>query len=135
MDEASRMANIRAIVITGDPAGNAFCAGADLSPAGPTNPSSMEGDVPVGRQPNLQYWRDGGGFAGLAIMRSTKPVICALNGAAVGVGMTLPLACDMTVAAAGVKVGFAFGSRTRYVVTPTVVFDAYRWASSSASAG
>lgn len=111
MDEANRMAKIRAIIVTGDPAGNAFCAGADLSPAGPGNPSSMEGDAPVGRPANLQYWRDGGGVAGLAIMRSIKPVICALNGAAVGVGMTLPLACDMTVAAAGVKVGFVFGKR------------------------
>jgi enoyl-CoA hydratase/carnithine racemase len=71
----------------------------------------MQGDVPEGRAPHLGYWRDGGGIAGLAIMRSTKPVIAAINGAAVGVGMTLPLACDMTVAAAGSKVGFVFGKR------------------------
>jgi enoyl-CoA hydratase/carnithine racemase len=81
LDEASRNPDIRATIITGDPAGKAFCAGADLGPAGFSNPSSMQGDVPAGRDPNLSYWRDGGGTAGLAIMRSTKPVICAVNGA------------------------------------------------------
>lgn len=67
--------------------------------------------VPTGRPANLAYWRDGGGIAGLAIMRSLKPVIAAINGAAVGVGMTLPLACDMTVANEDAKVGFVFGKR------------------------
>merc|ERR1711860_468234 len=75
------------------------------------NPSSIEGDVPSGRKANLSYWRDGGGQAGLAIVRSTKPVIAAINGAAVGVGMTLPLCCDMSVAAENAKVGFVFGKR------------------------
>ena len=111
VDRASRDPAVRAIVLTGDPAGRAFCAGADLNPAGPANPSSMEGDVPEGRDANLQYWRDGGGTAGLAIMRSTKPVIAAINGAAVGVGMTLALCCDMSIAAEDAKCGFVFGKR------------------------
>jgi len=111
LDEASRMPGVRAVIITGDPAGRAFCAGADLGPSGPSNPVSMEGDLPEGRRPNLAYWRDGGGTAGLAIVRCTKPVIAAVNGAAVGVGMTLPLCCDLTVAAADAKVGFVFGKR------------------------
>ena len=111
LDEVSRMPCVRATIITGDPAGRAFCAGADLSTPGPENPSSMEGDVPLGRPPVANYWRDGGGTAGLAIMRSTKPVIAAVNGAAVGIGMTLPLCCDVTVAATGAKVGFVFGKR------------------------
>ena len=111
LDEASKDPTVRVSVLTGDPAGKAFCAGADLSPGGPHNPTSMQGDVPEGRPANLGYWRDGGGTAGLAIMRSTKPVLCAINGAAVGVGMTLPLACDITVAAEGAKVGFVFGKR------------------------
>jgi enoyl-CoA hydratase/carnithine racemase len=111
VDEASRNPKIRATIITGDPEGRAFCAGADLGPAGVKNPSSMQGDVPQGRNANLGYWRDGGGIAGLSIMRSTKPVLCAINGAAVGIGMTLPLACDMTVASHGAKVGFVFGKR------------------------
>ena len=44
-------------------------------------------------------------------MRSTKPVIAAVNGSVVGVGMTLPLCCDVSVAAAEAKVGFVFGKR------------------------
>uniref|UniRef100_A0A7S3LRY8 Enoyl-CoA hydratase n=1 Tax=Aplanochytrium stocchinoi TaxID=215587 RepID=A0A7S3LRY8_9STRA len=111
VDKASKMSKVRVIILTGDPEGKAFCAGADLSPASPLNPNSMEGDVPTGRPANLAYWRDGGGQAALSIVRSTKPVIAAVNGAAVGVGMTLPLACDMTVAAEDAKVGFVFGKR------------------------
>ena len=111
LDHASKLKDIRCVILTGDPKGRAFCAGADLSPAGITNPSSMEGDVPNDRPVNINYWRDGGGTAGLAIMRSTKPVICAINGAAVGVGMTLPLCCDMTIANENAKVGFVFGKR------------------------
>ena len=102
---------MRCVIITGDPAGRAFCFGMDLSPPGPTNPSSIMGDCPPERSPDLGRWRDGGGTAGLAIVRCTKPVIAAINGAAVGVGMTLPLCCDMSVAAAGAKVGFVFGKR------------------------
>lgn len=109
--QASMDATVRVTILTGDPAGRAFCAGADLSPSGPSNPNSIDGDVPDGRPANQSYWRDGGGIAGLAIMRSTKPVIAAVNGAAVGIGMTLPLACDLSVAAAGAKVGFVFGKR------------------------
>lgn len=111
LDEVSKQPKIRAVVITGDPAGRAFCAGADLSPPGEKNPSSMHGDVPEGRDPNSQYWRDGGGTTGLAILRCSKPVICAVNGAAVGVGMTLPLCCDITVASETAQVGFVFGKR------------------------
>lgn len=111
LDIASKDPAVRATIITGDPAGKAFCAGADLGPQSPTNPSSMQGDVPDGRSDGMPWWRDGGGIAALAVCRSTKPVIAAINGAAVGVGMTLPLCCDMTVAASEAKVGFVFGKR------------------------
>lgn len=97
LDLASRDPVVRAVIITGDAEGRAFCAGADLSPAGETNPSSMQGDVPDGRKANLQYWRDGGGTAALAIMRSTKPVLAAVNGAAVGVGMTRRCRLEQTL--------------------------------------
>lgn len=111
LDIASKDPTVRVTIITGDPKGKAFCAGADLGMPGAENPMSMQGDVPDGRSDESPWWRDGGGTTGLAVMRSTKPVIAAINGAAVGVGMTLPLCCDMTVAAAEAKVGFVFGKR------------------------
>mmetsp|Transcript_33617 Transcript_33617/g.77562 ORF Transcript_33617/g.77562 Transcript_33617/m.77562 type:complete len:324 (-) Transcript_33617:1099-2070(-) len=109
LDIASRDKEVRVVLITG--AGKYFCAGADLTPAGSHNPTSIEGDVPHGRNADNTYWRDGGGIAGLAVIRCCKPVVCAINGAAVGVGMTLPLCCDVTVAYADAKVGFVFGRR------------------------
>lgn len=111
MDVASKDPKVRAVVLTGDPAGGVFCAGADFATRGDENPPFMPGDIPDGRPVNNSYWRDGGGIAGLAIMRCVKPVIAALNGSAVGVGMTLPLSCDMTVAAEQGKYGFVFGKR------------------------
>ena len=90
LDECSKDPSIRVVVLTGNPEGRAFCAGADLSPASNANPGSMEGDAPDGRSADLAHWRDGGGIAGLAVARSTKPVIAAINGAAVGVVSTVP---------------------------------------------
>lgn len=111
--DASRDARVRAVVLTGDPAGNAFCAGASLGGGqfGGTDAASALMDVPAGRRADASTWRDGGGVAALSILRCTKPVIAAINGAAVGVGMTLPCACDMRVAEAGSKVGFVFTRR------------------------
>jgi enoyl-CoA hydratase/carnithine racemase len=116
LDDTSKKAHIRAIILTGDDAGRAFCAGADLSGGGlgstaDDNPAQMPGDIPEGRPINGSTWRDGGGMCGLALMRCTKPVIAAINGAAVGVGMTLPLACDISIAAEDATVGFVFGKR------------------------
>mmetsp|Transcript_20163 Transcript_20163/g.51288 ORF Transcript_20163/g.51288 Transcript_20163/m.51288 type:complete len:300 (-) Transcript_20163:138-1037(-) len=117
LDQASRDPSVRVVIITGDPQGGAFCAGMDLKDAGGPaasttgGPAHLDEDLPPGRPNNQQWWRDGGGTAGLAIIRSTKPVIAAVNGSAVGVGMTLPLCCDMTVAAEEAKVGFVFGKR------------------------
>lgn len=107
LNEASKDASVRAVVLTGDPAAKAFCVGMELK----NNPGDPPGDVPEGRPNNVSYWRDGGGTAGLAIVQCSKPVIAAVNGNAVGVGMTLPLVCDMTVAAEDAKVGFVFGRR------------------------
>ena len=111
IEEANRLAKVRVIILTGDPEGRAFCFGADLNPASPMNPNSIEGDVPIGRKASEAYWRDGGGQVGLAIVRSVKPVICAMNGSGVGVGMTLPTACDVTICCKDAKVGFVFGKR------------------------
>jgi enoyl-CoA hydratase/carnithine racemase len=86
-------------------AGRAFCAGADLGSGGDTfdwsELATDEGDVP----------RDTGGKVSLRIHRSLKPVIAAINGPAVGVGITMTLPMDVRLAAAGAKIGFVFVRR------------------------
>jgi enoyl-CoA hydratase/carnithine racemase len=93
---------VRAVVVTGE--GRAFCAGADLEAGGSTfdyRERGVEDDVP----------RDGGGRLTLRIFESTKPVIAAINGAAVGVGVTMTLPMDVRLAAEGAKIGFVFTRR------------------------
>ena len=79
VDAASRDPAVRVVVFTGDPAGKAFCAGADLSGGGDeafgAADSIREGDVPEGRPVNNATWRDGGGTAALSVVRCTKPTI------------------------------------------------------------
>ncbi len=95
---------VRAVVITGE--GRGFCAGADLGDAG--------GDTfdagARGRDPE-KVNRDGGGQVSLRIFESTKPVIAAINGAAVGVGITMTLPMDIRLAAESAKIGFVFARR------------------------
>jgi enoyl-CoA hydratase/carnithine racemase len=101
-DRADADDDVRAVVVTG--AGRAFCAGADLEAGGDTfNASDREfdGDIP----------RDGGGLVTLRIYESVKPVIAAINGAAVGVGITMTLPMDVRIAAEGAKIGFVFVRR------------------------
>lgn len=97
--------NVRAVIVTGD--GRAFCAGADLS-AGttsfevpPGNPAGMDSDVP----------RDGGGQLTLRIFECLKPVIAAVNGAAVGVGATMLLPMDIRIASGDSRFGLVFTRR------------------------
>ena len=84
LDQASQDSAVRAVVITGNPAGKAFCAGADLNPgvSGFGGESSRAASGP--QMPAEASYRDGGGFSSLACLACTKPVIAALNGAAVG---------------------------------------------------
>jgi enoyl-CoA hydratase/carnithine racemase len=103
VSQASLDGQVKAIVLTGDPAGSAFCAGADLG----GNGAQFSSPQP----PSGGEYRDGGGRVGLAILQSTKPVIAAINGAAVGVGLTMPCCCDIRVAAEDAKVGFPFVRR------------------------
>ena len=96
--------NVKAVIFTG--AGRAFCAGADLSSGGATF-SKGGSDI----QTKQGVPRDGGGMVSLRIFNSLKPVIGAINGAAVGVGVTMTLPMDIRIAADGAKFGFVFAKR------------------------
>ncbi len=93
---------VRVIVVTG--AGRGFCAGADLAGGGETfdwRQRETDGPVP----------RDGGGEFTLRVFESTKPVIAAINGPAVGVGVTMTLPMDIRLAADDARLGFVFARR------------------------
>jgi enoyl-CoA hydratase/carnithine racemase len=94
--------DIRAVIVTG--AGRAFCAGADLGGGGATFDSSA-------RLPEAESRRDGGGLVSLRIFDSLKPVIAAINGPAVGVGITMTLPMDIRLVADGARIGFVFTRR------------------------
>lgn len=87
---------VRAIVITG--AGRAFCAGADLQGGGGTFASREERNRRDDEEAIYPHQLD-------------KPVIAAINGAAVGLGMTYPLLCDIRIVAEDAKLGFVFTRR------------------------
>jgi enoyl-CoA hydratase/carnithine racemase len=101
-DRADEDDAVRAIVVTG--AGRAFCAGADLEKGGATFDWRA-------RQHGDEVPRDGGGRVSLRIFDSTKPVIAAINGPAVGVGITMTLPMDIRLVAEGAKIGFVFTRR------------------------
>jgi enoyl-CoA hydratase/carnithine racemase len=96
---------VRVVVVTG--AGEAFCAGADLS----SGSSSFDSTIQDGREVSISEHRDGGGQIALAIFRCSKPVIGAINGHAVGVGITMTLPMDIRIVAENAKIGFVFTRR------------------------
>ena len=100
---------VRAVIITG--AGRAFCAGADLSSGGNTFDFALRGDAARDRHKVGDIYRDGGGIVTLRIFESLKPVIGAINGAAVGIGMTMQLPMDMRLASTDARFGFVFTRR------------------------
>jgi enoyl-CoA hydratase/carnithine racemase len=102
--EASQDDTVRAVVVTG--AGKAFCAGADLSAGG----STFDADK-AGEEVGLTGHRDGGGQVSLEIFACRKPVIAAINGHAVGVGITMTLPMDIRVVSEDAKIGFVFARR------------------------
>lgn len=111
-DQANRDPNAICIVFTGNPAGGAFCAGADLGGNGAQFQVSAPTKIDNTKRPySVATHRDSGGQVGLAILQCTKPVICAINGAAVGVGMTMACCCDIRVVGKESKVGFPFVRR------------------------
>src|ERR1700722_20331882 len=101
--------DVRVVIVTG--AGRGFCAGADLSAGGstfdrtgPQDPTREEGRV-------NGIVRDGGGRLTLRIFECLKPVIAAVNGPAVGVGVTMQLAMDVRLASDNARFGFVFARR------------------------
>ncbi|WP_327091253.1 crotonase/enoyl-CoA hydratase family protein [Nonomuraea sp. NBC_01738] len=104
-DQVDADDDVRAVVVTG--AGRAFCAGADLSGGGKTfGGRRHDEDELVGGHP-----RDGGGTVALRIAACLKPVIAAINGPAVGVGVTMTLPMDVRLAADTARFGFVFARR------------------------
>lgn len=106
---------VRAVILTG--AGRAFCAGADLSSGAETfsewsaesNGTDADGDDL--RRDGDDLRRDGGGRVVLRMFDSLKPIIAAINGPAVGVGITMTLAADFRLAADDARMGFVFNRR------------------------
>lgn len=96
--------DVRAVIVTGS--GRAFCAGADLSGGGET---FAKGGSDVAARSGVI--RDGGGLVALRIFESKKPVIGAINGAAVGVGVTMTLPMDIRLASEAARFGFVFARR------------------------
>ena len=103
-DRADADDSVRAVIVTG--AGRAYCAGADLGSGGDTfdSPKQGHGD-------KIEEHRDGGGLVTLRIFESKKPVIAAINGPAVGIGITMTLAMDVRLASSAARMGFVFARR------------------------
>ena len=111
---ASEDDNIGAIVVTG--AGKAFCAGMDLSKQGNVfglneqlQPTIADMEQRLDDETMIAGVRDTGGRVTLAIFDCKKPVIGAINGAAVGIGATMTLAMDIRLASSKARIGFVFG--------------------------
>lgn len=111
---ASDDENVGAIIVTG--AGRAFCAGMDLSSPGnvfgldETQQPSLDDMHTRFTDPAIERGvRDTGGRVTLAIFDCKKPVIAAINGAAVGIGATMTLAMDFRLASEKARIGFVFG--------------------------
>lgn len=99
LDKADNDDNVRAVVITGN--GKCFCSGQDLS-AG--NKFGQQVD-------NIEDYRDRGGLVALRIYKMNKPCIGAINGSAVGIGITMTLPMDIRVVSNKAKIGFVFSRR------------------------
>ncbi|MEM7293497.1 MAG: crotonase/enoyl-CoA hydratase family protein [Pseudomonadota bacterium] len=112
-NRASDDDEVRAILVTGE--GRAFCAGMDLTAEGNVfgldenlTPSIKDMNERLQDPQIIESVRDTGGRVTLAIYECTKPVIGAINGAAVGIGATMTCAMDIRLASEHAKIGFVF---------------------------
>lgn len=102
LDRADADDDVRAIIVTG--AGRGYCAGADLEKGGDTFNYKEDNEK--------QAWnRDGGGRLTLRIFEVNKPIIAAVNGPAVGIGVTMQLPMDIRIASESARFGFVFARR------------------------
>jgi enoyl-CoA hydratase/carnithine racemase len=104
LDRADADDSVRVVIFTG--AGRAYCAGADLGSGGDTFDSPVQG-----RKESPAEARDGGGLLTLRLYDCKKPVIAAINGPAVGIGITMTLAMDVRIASSAARMGFVFARR------------------------
>jgi enoyl-CoA hydratase/carnithine racemase len=114
LERAAADAAARVVVVTG--AGRGFCAGADLSSGANTfDRDARRGPVKRLADGKVDYSdpqvRDGGGQVTLRIFKCLKPVIAAVNGPAVGIGVTMQLAMDIRIASEAARFGFVFSQR------------------------
>ncbi len=103
-DQVDADDEVRAVVVTGR--GRGFCAGADLG-AGPATFAGGDEAAGAAGEPH----RDEGGLVSLRIFNCTTPVIAAVNGPAVGVGVTMTLPMDVRLASESARFGFVFARR------------------------
>ena len=99
LDHADENDDVRVVIMTGE--GKGFCAGADLDKGA----SIFQSDI------TIEDYRDGGGMVSLRIYELKKPIIAAINGPAVGVGITMTLPMDIRIASEDAKMGFVFARR------------------------
>jgi enoyl-CoA hydratase/carnithine racemase len=110
LDVTDARDDVGAVIVTG--AGRAFCAGADLSAGAKTFDYDKRDDRPdKDGLDGHERLRDSGGRMVLRLFDSLKPVIGAINGAAVGVGATMQLPMDIRIASTTARFGFVFARR------------------------
>ncbi len=107
IDRADEDDEVRAVIVTG--AGRGFCAGADLSSGSGTFDAAERERGTASSDPESQ--RDGGGRVTLRLFDCKKPLIAAVNGPAVGVGVTMTLPMDVRLASDKARFGFVFARR------------------------
>jgi len=125
LDECDADDGVRAVIFTGH-GERAYCAGADLGAGGSTFDYDKRTDKaallpegisasPVAEDGTIDWShpliRDGGGRVSMRIFECKKPVLGAINGAAVGIGATMTLSMDARLASDTARYGFVFARR------------------------